>query len=52
MDTDSLVKNFDVNYIKMDIEGAELEALIGARQTIIKRVPHLTISIYHKPADL
>ncbi len=52
MDTDSLVKNFDVNYIKMDIEGAELEALIGARQRIIERVPHLAISIYHKPADL
>lgn len=51
-DIDSLTKGTGVNYIKMDIEGAELEALIGAKQTIIEHLPHLAISIYHKPADL
>jgi FkbM family methyltransferase len=41
-----------VTYIKLNIEGAEIDALNGARSTITKFLPRLAISVYHRPTDL
>ncbi len=41
-----------VTIIKMDVEGAEMNALQGARKTIERCRPKLIISAYHKRNDL
>lgn len=49
---DSILQGERATYIKMDIEGAELEALKGAKESIKKWRPRLAICIYHKPEDI
>ena len=41
-----------VDFIKMDIEGAELDALRGAEASIRRNRPKLAISLYHNPQDI
>lgn len=38
-----------VDYIKFDIEGAEPKALAGARGTLAKYKPRISIATYHQP---
>ena len=47
---DNLVKE-KVDYIKLDIEGAEQDAIDGAKETIKRYKPILAICVYHKAED-
>jgi len=38
--------------IKLEIEGSELAALKGARQTIVRHRPKIAVAAYHRPRDL
>ena len=49
---DELAPAAGSTFIKMDIEGAELDALAGARRSIQKNRPILSICVYHKQDDL
>lgn len=40
-----------VDFIKMDVEGSELDALCGAEESLKRWRPRLAISIYHRPED-
>jgi FkbM family methyltransferase len=49
---DELMAEAAPTFIKMDIEGAELDALEGARRSIQTHRPILSVCVYHKQDDL
>lgn len=49
---DEALQGNRATYIKMNIEGSELQALAGAEQTIKKYKPCLAVAGYHKTWDL
>lgn len=44
--------NEKIDYIKYDVEGAEMEALVGSRESIAKYTPALLVSLYHRSRDI
>lgn len=51
MTIDSIVGENSVSFIKLDIEGAEHNALNGAERTIYRDKPIIAVCIYHKRED-
>jgi len=49
---DDFMHGVEPDLIKMDIEGSEKQALIGAQRIIKKYEPLLVICVYHHPEDL
>jgi FkbM family methyltransferase len=49
---DDALPDFHPTLIKLDIEGAEPEALLGARRLIERDRPGLAVCVYHRPDHL
>jgi len=49
---DEVLQGFAPDFIKMDIEGAEPQALRGARRLIETNRPALAVCVYHRAAHL
>lgn len=49
---DEAIPTFAPTLIKMDIEGAEYDALMGAQGLMTRYKPALAISLYHRPEHL
>jgi len=51
-DLDGFLNGSVATYIKLNIEGEELDALQGAKKTITQYSPKLAVSAYHRPDHL
>jgi FkbM family methyltransferase len=49
---DDVMSNRPPTYLKMDIEGSERNAIVGARSTIQQYQPVMAVCVYHKQNDL
>jgi FkbM family methyltransferase len=49
---DNVLGDKKATFIKMDIEGSELDGLKGAKNQIMKNKPRLAICLYHKQNDI
>lgn len=49
---DSYLQGRPVSFVKMDVEGAEMDVLWGMKETILLHKPKLAVCIYHKYEDI
>ena len=50
--TDTMLRGEPATYIKIDVEGAEENALRGAKETIAAYRPKLNVAVYHRNEDM
>lgn len=48
---DSVLGGRPCTYVKYDVEGADLEAIKGSRETISNYAPKICCALYHRPYD-
>lgn len=49
---DSYLQGKAVTFVKMDVEGAEMDVLLGMQQTIALHKPKMAVCVYHKYQDI
>jgi len=49
---DHLLEGCTPTYVKMDVEGAEIDALHGAERTVAQNSAIWAVCVYHRPEDL
>lgn len=49
---DDFIGNSSYDFIKVDVEGADLPTLEGAIQSIRRMRPYIAVGVYHRPKDL
>lgn len=49
---DQVLKGFKPTFLKMDVEGAEYQALLGSKNIIKESKPDMVISLYHDLRDI
>ncbi len=49
---DRVLSGRRTDYINYDVEGAELHAICGSKETLVKHRPDLLVAAYHRSADL
>ncbi len=49
---DNIIGESRIDYIKLDVEGFEKEAIIGASDTLERESPILSVSVYHRTDDI
>ena len=49
---DSIIQSSRVDFVKMDIEGAETKALLGGINVLRNCAPRLSVCTYHRERDM